>query len=243
MQKTDKEWAKGKRNTKGKLGSYKHLETRSSPNKLVEAIEALKKLANNEDKLKTLEYIGFSGLMDLELHKQPHSLCSWLLDHFDENKCSIEFPDGRSIEITDVDVHRCLGLPLGGESLVLKAQTENSGVLAKWRTQFTVNYSALRPKHVRESMVKSDGGGLQFVQNFLVIFDTALVNSQTSGCVTQNLVRSIDSVETVRRYNWCEYVLTSLTTSKLKLGDDGEGIFTGPSLFLVVRCTSDLHIV
>ncbi|KAL1816302.1 hypothetical protein ACET3Z_018876 [Daucus carota] len=83
---------------------------------------------------------GFGSILDFELHTYPKYLSYGVVTKFDYESCRFVI-DGRSIEISDVDVHRVLGLPLGLKTIpFVKSETPAK----EWRKQYGTSKNAFR---------------------------------------------------------------------------------------------------
>lgn len=59
---------------------------------------------------------GFGSILNFDLQSYPKYLSYSVVNNFDYDSCCIVI-DGRSIEVSDVDVHDVLGLPLGPQKI------------------------------------------------------------------------------------------------------------------------------
>ena len=103
--------------------------------------------------------------MDFELHSYPKYLSYSVVNKFDCDSCSIVI-DGRSIQISDVDVHRVLGSPLGPKTIpFIKSETPAK----EWRKQYGDFDNAFRVamKDVVNAVKDSMLSDLNFKQNFI----------------------------------------------------------------------------
>ncbi|KAL1803377.1 hypothetical protein ACET3Z_032024 [Daucus carota] len=83
---------------------------------------------------------GFGSILDFEIHTYPKYLSYGVVTKFDYESCRFVI-DGRSIEISDVDVHRVLGLPLGSKTIpFVKSETPAK----EWRKQYGTSKNAFR---------------------------------------------------------------------------------------------------
>ncbi|KAJ8430043.1 hypothetical protein Cgig2_014203 [Carnegiea gigantea] len=85
----------------------KILQSRMSPSGFVDMIDNF-----NEAQKKAIQDMGFGGFLHLQVTELPGDLCKWLVDRFNPYSS----PDKR-IEITLIDVHLTLALPIGGRKL------------------------------------------------------------------------------------------------------------------------------
>jgi len=94
---------------------------------------------NEAQKQATLD-IGFGGFLELQAIELPKDLCKWLVDNFDPNSMTLYITNEKKIEITPIDVHLTLALPIGGRKVEefygkkLK-DPEHNEVLLAWRKE------------------------------------------------------------------------------------------------------------
>ncbi|CAH9052458.1 unnamed protein product [Cuscuta europaea] len=120
-----------KKSIKQIKSGYRSIRTRSSPHVLVKALSAM-----NEAQKADVKKIGFGALFDLVVAEIPGKLGFWVTDCFDPKKCSLVLPNGTYVHITEEDVARVLGFPLGGKPIVQKKKNEDCALLIEWRAIF-----------------------------------------------------------------------------------------------------------
>ncbi|KAJ8442154.1 hypothetical protein Cgig2_015495 [Carnegiea gigantea] len=66
---------------------------------------------------KAIQDIGFGGFLHLQVTELPGDLCKWLVDRFDPYSVTLYISPDKRIEITPMDVHITLALPIGGRKV------------------------------------------------------------------------------------------------------------------------------
>ena len=61
--------------------------------------------------------MGFGGFLHLQVTELPADLCKWLVDRFDPYSVSLYISPDKRIEITPMDVHFTLALPISGRKV------------------------------------------------------------------------------------------------------------------------------
>ncbi|KAJ8444137.1 hypothetical protein Cgig2_029912 [Carnegiea gigantea] len=90
----------------------KIFQTRMSPSGLVCMIDNF-----NEAQRKAIRDMGFRGFLHLQVIELPGNLYKWLVDRFDPYSITLYISPDKRIEITPMDVHLILALPIGGKKV------------------------------------------------------------------------------------------------------------------------------
>ena len=61
--------------------------------------------------------MGFGGFLHLQVTKLLEDLCKWLVDRFDPYSVTLYISPDKRIEITSMDLHLTLALPIGGRNV------------------------------------------------------------------------------------------------------------------------------
>ena len=108
----------------------------------------------------------------------------------------------------------CLSLTLGGQNLQKKGPKEDLHVLDKWRKQFNMKKNKIRPDNVLAAMICCIDGGDLFIQNFMVVFYSLMVETLKSGAVNQDIAKIATGVDAVKEVDWCNFIRQSLLDAK-----------------------------
>ena len=227
--------AKTERDSRQK--QFNSLKTRSSPRLLVSSLQKM-----NDKQKKFIKDIGFGCLFDLNIVSLPQYLSYWLVDQFDPNKCCLVMANGGELEITEIDVHITLGLPMGKVLVARKTAKENFNLVKDWRNTFEVKDN-ITSAMVMDKLIADTDCGDQFLVNFIVVLDSYLIDTLGNGHANHSLVRVVPELGDMRELNWCGLVLESLVDAKKSWEKNKDGHFRGPILFLVVSSFSNLSSV
>ncbi|KAJ8424624.1 hypothetical protein Cgig2_034190 [Carnegiea gigantea] len=96
-------------------GDTKHkkiFQSRMSPSGFIGMIANF-----NEAQTKAIQDMGFGGFLYLQVTELPWDLCKWLVDRFDSYSVTLYISPDKRIEITPMDVHITLALPIGGRKV------------------------------------------------------------------------------------------------------------------------------
>ncbi|KAJ8420987.1 hypothetical protein Cgig2_027107 [Carnegiea gigantea] len=83
----------------------KHAEVDTKPKKIFQT------------RIQEIQDIRFGGFLHLQVNELPEDLCKWLVDRFDPYSVILYISPGKKIDITPMDVHLTLGLPIGGRKV------------------------------------------------------------------------------------------------------------------------------
>ena len=176
---------------------------------------------------------GFGCILDFNLTSYPKYLGYSLVNSFVSNDCSIVL-DKRTIKITDKDVHRILGLPLG----TIPVPFVNSKQLSKeWRKQFKNTDKAFRVgvKDVLDAIKDSTRVDVNFKKNFILVLICFLIQPSSNSYIRQNFLGICCDLDKCFQYNWCQLVVSYLKeSSKVWLRNTETRFYTGSLSFLLV---------
>ena len=71
----------------------------------------------NEAQTKAIQEMRFGGFLHLQVTELLGDLCKWLVDRFDPYLVTLYISKEKRIEITPMDVHITLALPIGGKKV------------------------------------------------------------------------------------------------------------------------------
>jgi len=96
-------------------GDTKHkkiFQSRMSPSGFVGMIANF-----NGAQTMAIQDMGFAGFLHLQVIELSGDLCKWLVDRFDPYSVTLYISPDKKIEITPMDVHITLALPIGGRKI------------------------------------------------------------------------------------------------------------------------------
>ncbi|KAL1562479.1 hypothetical protein AAHA92_05054 [Salvia divinorum] len=91
----------------------------------------------------------------------------------------------------------------------------------------------MRTKPLQTEMMRDTEGGQWFRKIFLLLMETALIETSPCGYVKPRIVDIIDDLPNVKNLNWCEYLLTNLIRTHKLWEKHKSKVFSGPIVFLV----------
>ncbi|CAH9114007.1 unnamed protein product [Cuscuta europaea] len=190
---------------------YRSIRTRSSPHVLAKALSGM-----TEAQKADVKSIGFGALFDLDIAEIPGKLGYWVLDSFDPKKCSLVLPDGTNVRITELDVTRVLGFPLGGKTIAQKKKNEDCAFLQDWRAIFNKEESKISPSDVSAAMLSKSEGDDWFKRHFIVLVVYLLLDNTQNGYVNPIIMNQLEDVDQIiSELKWCDHVLNCLIENKV----------------------------
>ena len=90
----------------------KIFQTRMSPSGFVSMIDNF-----NKAQKKAIQDMTFGAFLHLQVTELLGDLCKWLVDRFDPYSVTLYISPDKRIEITTMDVHLTLALPIGGRKV------------------------------------------------------------------------------------------------------------------------------
>eukprot|EP00261_Vitis_vinifera_P029323 XP_010663855.2 PREDICTED: uncharacterized protein LOC104882296 isoform X1 [Vitis vinifera] len=97
------------------------INNRCSSKKLRHLLDEL-----SDEKKSIIQHIGFGGLLQLSSTEIRHSLCRWIITHFNIAHCRLDIGQERQFPITCSDVGEILGIPYIGRRLLLSPTNRNN---------------------------------------------------------------------------------------------------------------------
>ncbi|WOG92426.1 hypothetical protein DCAR_0311692 [Daucus carota subsp. sativus] len=179
---------------------------------------------------------GFGSILNFDLQSYPKYLSYSVVNNFDYDSCWIVI-GGRSIEVSDVDVHDILGLPLGPQKIPF---VKSEPLAKEWRKQYGECKNSFRVavKDVISAVNDSMLADVNFKQNFVSLLICFFCQAPSNSYIRQNLLGCCCDLDRCFNYNWCEFVLRCLKKStKFWLQNQETRYYTGslPLLLLITK--------
>ena len=201
------------------------MKLRISPRLFSEMISNL-----TESQRKWIKDVGFTFLLDFELHMLPGKLSYNILQIFDHNTVSLKLKDAE-INITQEDVYDVLGLPHGGLEIILGTEEDYKERINAWHEQF--NTEQVTAQKIVQAM-KFQSVSDNFKLNFLVLMSNVLIGTTSCSYVDKKLLRFADNLDNLERYNWPEFLLGYLVFATESWNNTASTFFRGSLIFLTV---------
>ena len=177
---------------------------------------------------------GLGSILDFKLTSYPKYLGYGVVKSFVSDDCCILL-DKRIIKITENDVHRILGLPLGASSIPF---VNGKSLSKEWRKQYRDTEKCFRVKVIdvvnalKESMMVDTN----FKKNFILVL-IFFIQEPSNSYVRQNFLGLCFDLDKCFKYNWCELVVRYLkVSSKVWLRNTETRFYTGSLSFMLVCC-------
>ncbi|XP_057794321.1 uncharacterized protein LOC131010679 isoform X2 [Salvia miltiorrhiza] len=105
----------------------------------------------------------------------------------------------------------------------------------EWVSSFNVeSRDQIKITLLLERMVNDRDGGTWFKRNFMIAMGFSLIESCPNGQVQPYLLRTLEDVRTLRKWNWGGFVLKTLVDQKRNWLNNARTVFVGPTLFLLL---------
>ncbi|KAL3628015.1 hypothetical protein CASFOL_028117 [Castilleja foliolosa] len=109
--------------------AYPTMKTRNAGYALIRVFNRL-----STEQQKTVESMGFGGLLDFKVAETPSTLGYWPLENFDPMACVIKLRDGRELRLEADDVTHVLGIPNGRTFIKRKAKNIPHPVVTEFKS-------------------------------------------------------------------------------------------------------------
>ncbi|XP_057809060.1 uncharacterized protein LOC131023533 [Salvia miltiorrhiza] len=218
---------------------YPTLFTRTTPSVLVKAMEDM-----NEQQKNAVSALGFDHLLDLTIKELPGKLNYWLIHSYNARTSEIVLPSGKTIPVTEEDVYRVLGFPRGYKNIDLVDNDDITPLFEDWKARFPGrNPRRIKVHEIRDDMLACQDGGQWFKIQFMLMVAHCLIESSTNGSIVPRIIRCLEDLDGVKEWNWAEYVIKSLITSKGTWQMNTKQFFTGPTMFMTILYVDRLNWV
>ncbi|CAL5326594.1 unnamed protein product [Camellia sinensis] len=175
-----------------------HFQTRIALRSIVKIIRRL-----SMEQREAVTSSGLGGLLNLRCTKLDHDLCEWLVQKFDPKTCSLNV-HGRRLLLTELDVHKLLGIPAEGKTIELK---NSSQAFPKLFKELGVVQGPIKLNALREYLTKTEGAGEEFMRIFALYMLGAFLCPTTKDVVKQSFIHLIQNVDGMKDYNWSKFTL------------------------------------
>lgn len=209
---------------------YPKISCRTSPYCLLKSIDKM----NERQKIAVSE-LGFSHLLVMKISEIPTKLGHWVVDNFDPRSSELALLNNSRLRIVEEDVFRVFGFPRGERLIIRTEKHDASNLLQEWHKFFDKNkVKNLSPKDVAEVMLKREDGDTWFKRHFIILLTASLIENTKTGYIFPHTIDCLGDIDRVCEWNWCEYLLRRLVSSKVIWEEDRNKAFIGPALFLLV---------
>ncbi|XP_028089297.1 uncharacterized protein LOC114289727, partial [Camellia sinensis] len=175
-----------------------HFQTRIALRSIVKIIRRL-----SMEQREAVTSSGLGGLLNLRCTKLDHDLCEWLVQKFDPKTCSLNV-HGRRLLLTELDVHKLLGILAEGKTIELK---KSSQAFPKLFEELGVVQGPIKLNALREYLTKTEGAGEEFMRIFALYMLGAFLCPTTKDVVKQSFIHLIQNVDGMKDYNWSKFTL------------------------------------
>lgn len=176
---------------------------------------------------------GFGSILQFELHSYPKYLSYSIVKNFVSESCSVVV-EGKTLQITESDVQRVLGFPLGTKSIPF---VKSDSLAKEWRRQYGDKPKAFRVavKNVVAAIKDSTVADVNFKKNFISLLMCFFFQAPSNSYIRQKLLGFCCELDSCFNYNWCEFVIKCLKKStKNWLRNTETRYYTGSLPFLLV---------
>ncbi|XP_056686275.1 uncharacterized protein [Spinacia oleracea] len=179
----------------------------------------LEKVVSGLTQLQQLDVVevGFGGLLGLQMKRMVRSILPWLVNSFNGVSCMFSISKGKEFVVTKFDVHDVFCLPMGGgvEIPELKVNRlcpqEDEALKAEWRRRFDVpDNQGISLCKLEARMKQLADGGDEFKRCFVIHALSSLLVPTSNRTVNLKLLKAVEDVNRIRKYDWCSYVLKRL---------------------------------
>ncbi|XP_057774966.1 uncharacterized protein LOC130993945 [Salvia miltiorrhiza] len=206
------------------------LNTRTTPAAFHDALLKL-----NDAQMSAVRDIGFGSILDLKVKDLPGGLGYWILKKFNPQTFEIEVDAMRRFKVTESDVYRVFGFPRGKQFIEVFQRQSTSDIFEQWFLFFGVdNRDKIKIGVVLKHMLACKSGGTWFKRHFMIAMGFSLFENCPNGTVHPFILGCLKDLTGLRRWNWAEYMLSSLKQHTCSWMKGESSVYAGPALFLIL---------
>ncbi|CAN6347410.1 unnamed protein product [Urochloa humidicola] len=161
------------------------------------------------DQRMLVKSMEFHHLLDLCCESVPRGISIWLANRFDIKSRALILPNGSSVPITPLSIHRVLGIPNGGRAIA-KEYDESVKI---WVCQETKCKGTTPTINELKALLTPDLTGDKFKMVFTLFAVSSLLCPSSYGCASTDYYSAIASPDKISEYDWCGAVLDKITQS------------------------------
>lgn len=157
--------------------------------------------------------MGFGGLLKIQFETLPMKMVHELVKSF-VPQTRLQHVGSDKYWITKDDVHDIFGLPINGDlvkEVNLSGGGHDSGLRYEWKKFFgTDAYGNIPCDRLASLIESSKDTGSQFRKYFVMYVMSVFFSPTARGQVDYKLVDLVEDVDSIPKFDWCEYVLRKL---------------------------------
>ncbi|KAJ8438204.1 hypothetical protein Cgig2_001922 [Carnegiea gigantea] len=191
--------------------------------------------------------IDFGGFWAIRTNVIPKTLGMWLLENYDYYGSFLNLSNHRILEFTKEDVHATLRLPMGPKKVVEGKTCDScekyNALLGSWSLR---GRDEIRKMH--NGILDQGNHGDEFKRDFVIYVVSTCIKGNQNGDAYIKIMKSLGNVGDIINFNWCEYMISTLSATVFEWRSDPARLFKGPQIFLmehvnwVIHQHSQLHL-
>lgn len=187
------------------------------------------------NRMEAISAVGFGGLVKLAGCSVFKSLMYKLIDAFDTTRRVLNI-GGREYHLTAGDFQNIMGVPEGGDNIVLQG---HFNAISDLRNKFCTQLSdrvVIRVGNLEGQLNSTQDAGDDFIRRFVLFATATVLATTTNSDIKQTYLFPILDVEEIPSKNWASIFFKSMVNGikKFKNTKRTRTCITGCALFLQV---------
>ncbi|KAL1564174.1 hypothetical protein AAHA92_06551 [Salvia divinorum] len=178
--------------------------------------------------------MGFEALLRFKLAYLPGILAYWIVLNFEIASSSIVLISSNKLHVDVEDVHVTLGFPKGSLEIRRKKRLESHSFADALAERVGKDKMQLLDTDGENEMYADSEVGNNFKRCFLMLMENALIETPGDGYLKPKITSFVDDVSNVADYNWCNYTLFVIFSTRKNWELRKWKHFSGPVVFLVL---------
>ncbi|KAJ8422173.1 hypothetical protein Cgig2_026450 [Carnegiea gigantea] len=152
--------------------------------------------------------MGFAGFLHLQVTELSGDLCKWLVDRFDPYSVTLYISPDKRIEITPMDVHITLALPIRGRKVrefygkKPKDATYNE-VFDAWRKDSNLQDGTPKQSQMPQHILSQTDAWESFKRNFVMYMVSCFFNGSKNIHYSPYFAMNVAYVGDIASIDWC----------------------------------------
>ena len=189
----------------------------------------------NEAQINAVKELDFENVLHFSIDYIPNRLTFSLLKSFNGKKSKLKLYNGKKIHITEDDVELVYGFPRG--IYTRDKCKSNAPFMREIAERGDMKPGNVNHKLVEELMLAESEGGLWFKRMFMVLLESALIETSTCGMIKSKIGHIIENLDNAKNVNWCLCTLSVLKFAMENWSKREKNAFAGPLPFLLICFT------
>ncbi|RLN03802.1 hypothetical protein C2845_PM13G04180 [Panicum miliaceum] len=193
---------------------------------------------------KTIQRVGFGGLLLVQCWSVSEKLSFWIIKRFDATRSELVIPHRGIIKVDDHAVHKIFGISMGEEHIDY-AKNSFADTFEEFYKVFNHENDQKAPSFTEAEnwlLGKGKRSDTLWLRYWLEFAISSLLCPTSSTTLCVRAFHAIADSTKITKYNWCRLIVERLIKGITEFNNGGRKSLSGCLLFLTVRCIIILYL-